>query len=172
MFSSDWPDLKASFSRLTPSCGSMRPYSQRQGENMRRNRGIRVAYVLTVFLACTFSGAMAAHASDDEGPAARVNPIEVGVFGGIHFYNKDHGLSRDVGDDYGTSPDTGGAFGLRLGYNLNKWIGIEAEGLISPTRTRNDSTRDIIVGYRGQVIGTFLHSGYVRPFALAGYGAL
>ncbi|HEY5283577.1 MAG TPA: OmpA family protein [Polyangia bacterium] len=139
---------------------------------MRRNRGIRVAYVLTGFLACTFSGAMAAHASDDEGPAARVNPIEVGVFGGLHFYNKDHGLSRDVGDDYGTSPDTGGAFGLRLGYNLNKWIGIEAEGLISPTRTRNDSTRDLIFGYRGHIIGTFIHTGYVRPFALAGYGAL
>jgi OOP family OmpA-OmpF porin len=115
---------------------------------------------------------MVAHASDDEGPAARVNPIEVGVFGGLHFYNKDHGLSRDVGDDYGTSPDTGGAFGLRLGYNLNKWIGIEAEGLISPTRTRNDSTRDLIFGYRGHIIGTFIHTGYVRPFALAGYGAL
>jgi hypothetical protein len=97
------------------SCGSMRPYPQPQGENMRRNRGFGVAHVLAVSLACTFSGAMAAHASDAEEPAAKVNPIEIGVFGGIHFYNKDHGLSRDVGDSTGTSPDTGGAFGLRLG---------------------------------------------------------
>jgi len=139
---------------------------------MRRNRGYGVAHVLAAFLACTFSGAFSAHASEGEGPAAQVNPIEVGVFGGIHFYNKDHGLSRMEGDSTGTSPDTGGAFGLRLAYNLNEWIGVEAEGLISPTRTRNDSTRDVIIGYRGHVIGTFLHSGYVRPFALVGYGAL
>jgi OOP family OmpA-OmpF porin len=115
---------------------------------------------------------MAAHAADAEEPVAGVNPFEVGVFGGLHFYNKDHGLSRDQGDNTGTSPDTGGAFGLRLGYNLNEWLGLEFEGLISPTRTRNDKTRDIIVGYRGQIIGTFIHSGYVRPFALVGYGAL
>ena len=139
---------------------------------MRRNRGSGVAHVLAVSLAFTFSGAIAAHAAEAEGPAPQVNPIEIGVFGGIHFYNKDHGLSRAVGDSTGTSPDTGGAFGLRLAYNLNEWIGVEAEGSISPTRTRNDSTRDIIVGYRGHIIGTFLHSGYVRPFALVGYGAL
>ncbi len=139
---------------------------------MRRNRGYGLAHVLAAFLACTFSGTIAAHASEGEEPAAQVNPIEIGVFGGIHFYNKDHGLSRVENDSTGTSPDTGGVFGLRLGYNLNEWIGIEAEGSISPTRTRNDSTRDIIFGYRAQVIGTFLHTGYVRPFALVGYGAL
>jgi OOP family OmpA-OmpF porin len=131
-----------------------------------------VAHVLAAFLACTFSGVFSAHASEGEGPAAQVNPIEIGLFGGIHFYNKDHGLSRNVGDSTGTSPDTGGVFGLRLAYNLNEWIGAEAEGSFSPTRTRNDSTRDIILGYRAHIIGTFLHSGYVRPFALFGYGAL
>src|ERR1017187_6697353 len=137
---------------------------------MRRNRGYGVAHVLAAFLACTFTGAYSAHASEGEEPAAKVNPIEIGVFGGIHFYNKDHGLSRDVGDSTGTSPDTGGVFGFRLAYNLNEWIGAEAEGSISPTRTRHDSTRDIILGYRAHIIGTFLHSGYVRPFALFGGG--
>ncbi len=139
---------------------------------MRRNRGSGVASVLAVSLASTFSGAIIAHAAEAEGPAPQVNPFEIGVFGGVHFYNKDHGLSRDVGDSTGTSPDTGGVFGFRLAYNLNEWIGAEAEGSISPTRTRNDSTRDIILGYRAHIIGTFLHSGYVRPFALVGYGAL
>ena len=33
-------------------------------------------------------------------------------------------------------------------------------------------TRDVIVGYRGHIIGNFVHEGYVRPFALLGYGAL
>ncbi len=139
---------------------------------MRRNRGSGVAYFLAVSLASTFSGAIVAHAAEAEGPAPQVNPFEVGVFGGVHFYNKDHGLSRDVGDSTGTSPDTGGVFGLRLAYNLNEWIGFEGEGSISPTRTRNNSTRDIILGYRAQIIGTFIHEGYVRPFALVGYGAL
>ena len=90
---------------------------------MRRNRGYGVASVLAPFLACILSGASPARAADGEEVAAPFNPIEVGVFGGLHFYNKDHGLSRDVGDSTGTSPDTGGAFGLRLSYNPNKWIG-------------------------------------------------
>ena len=139
---------------------------------MRRNRGSGVAHVLAVSLAFSFSGAIAAHAAEAEGPAPQVNPFEVGVFGGVHFYNKDHGLSRAIGDSTGTSPDTGGVFGLRLAYNLNEWIGVEAEASYSPTRTRNDTTRDNILGYRGHIIGTFIHSGYVRPFALFGYGAL
>jgi OOP family OmpA-OmpF porin len=131
-----------------------------------------VASVLAPFLACILSGASPARAADGEEAAAPFNPIEVGVFGGVHFYNKDHGLGRDVGDSTGTSPDTGGAFGLRLSYNPNKWIGVEGEGLISPTRTRNDSTREVILGYRAHLIATFVHTGYVRPFVLAGYGAL
>jgi OOP family OmpA-OmpF porin len=123
-------------------------------------------------LACSLLGLSPARAAENAEPAAVVNPIEIGVFGGIHLYNKDHGLGRDVGDVTGTSPDTGGIFGLRLGYNLNEWIGAEGEFGISPTRTRNDSTRDIILAYRAHIIGTFISTGYVRPFALLGYGAL
>jgi len=126
-------------------------------------------------LACTLvglSGANTAHASDGEAPSAQVNPIEIGVFGGVHFYNKNSGLGRFADSPTGISPDTGGAFGLRLSYNLNEWIGAEGEALISPTRTRDNSTREIILGYRAQIIGTFIHTGYVRPFLLVGWGAL
>ena len=139
---------------------------------MRRNRGFGLASILAPMLACLLSGVSPARAAEAEQADEVVNPIEIGVFGGIHFFNKNHGLSRVEGDSQGTSPDTGGAFGLRLGYNLNKWIGAEAEGLISPTRTRNDSTRDIILGYRAHIIGTLYPWGYVRPFVLVGYGAL
>jgi outer membrane protein OmpA-like peptidoglycan-associated protein len=137
---------------------------------MRRNSVFAGLRLLP--LAGLLAGALPAQAADDQGPAARVNPLEIGVFGGVHFYNRDHGLGRFVDDSEGISPDTGGAFGLRLAFNLNEWIGIEAEGMISPTRTRNDETREIIIGYRGQVIGTFIHTGYVRPFVLVGFGAL
>jgi len=118
------------------------------------------------------SGVSPARAADATEPAVKFNPIEIGLFGGIHFYNKDHGLGRFVGDPTGISPDMGGAFGLRLAFNLNEWIGIEAEGLLSPTRTRDDATRLIILGYRAHIIATFISTGYIRPFALVGYGAL
>ncbi len=65
-----------------------------------------------------------------------VQPFEIGIFGGLHFYDKQSGLGRYVGDPEGYSPDLGGAFGLRLAYNLNRWVGVEAEGMISPTHTR------------------------------------
>jgi len=127
---------------------------------------------LAPFLACMLLGASPARAADSGETSAVVNPIEIGVFGGIHFYNKDHGLGRMVDDPTAWSPDTGGIFGLRLGLNLNKWIGAELEGAFSPTRLRDDSMRTNIVAYRGHVIATFIHDGYVRPFALLGYGAL
>ena len=138
---------------------------------MRRNRILGLAYSLAGLLPCLLFGPGAAIAAQDEGPSEIVNPFEVGVFGGLHFYEKDHGLGRTIQSPTGISPDTGGAFGLRLSYNLNKWIGAEAEGMISPTRTRDNSTSENIIGYRAQVIGTFLHSGYVRPFAVLGWGA-
>ncbi|MBN2575106.1 MAG: OmpA family protein [Deltaproteobacteria bacterium] len=139
---------------------------------MRRNRGYGITAGLLPLLACVLSGASPARAAEGEEAAEVVNPIEIGVFGGIHVYEKDHGLGRYLGDDTLYSPDTGGAFGLRLTYNINKWVGVELEGMFSPTRTRDDSMRENILGYRGQVIATFLHEGYVRPFALIGYGAL
>jgi len=139
---------------------------------MQKDRVLGMACSLALVLSCLLFGASPASAAQDEAQSEEPNPIEIGVFGGVHLYDKDHGLGRMVDDSTAVSPDHGGAFGLRLGYNLNKWIGIEAEGLISPTRTRNDSTRQIIIGYRGHIIATFLHSGYVRPFALVGYGAL
>jgi OOP family OmpA-OmpF porin len=139
---------------------------------MRRNRGFGMVAGLAPFLACVLMGAIPARAEESAETAEVVNPIEVGVFGGLHFYNKDHGLGRYVGDPTGMSPDTAGAFGLRLTYNLNKWVGVEAEGLISPSRLRDDSMRVMVLGYRAHVIATFIHTGYVRPFVTVGYGAL
>jgi OOP family OmpA-OmpF porin len=142
---------------------------------MRRNRRFVVARSLTPLLAYTLvslSGANSAKASEGEAPTAQVNPIEIGVFGGVHLYNKTSGLGRSQYSPTGISPDTGGAFGLRLSFNLNEWIGAEGEALISPTRTRDSQTREIILGYRAQIIGTFIHTGYVRPFLLVGFGAL
>jgi OOP family OmpA-OmpF porin len=105
-----------------------------------------------------------------------VQPFEIGLFGGLRFYDKQHGLGRNVNSAEGISPDTGGAFGLRLTYNLIRWVGAEGEFMVSPTHTRfsdaDGGTRLTILAYRLQVIANFIHTGYVRPFALFGWGGL
>jgi OOP family OmpA-OmpF porin len=140
---------------------------------------------LTVGLLAALAGAtapraLAAEASPPNEAAAQdapfVQPFEIGLFGGLHFYDKQHGLGRHEADPEGLSPDLGGVFGLRLTYNFCPWVGVEGEATISPTHTRfsnaDGGTSMIIVGYRGQVIVNFIHTGYVRPFALGGWGAL
>ncbi len=151
----------------------------------RSNTVLLKSSVLTAGLLAALAGvasprALAAEAGSPTTAAAEeppfLQPFEIGIFGGLHFYDKQHGLGRYVGSPEGYSPDLGGAFGFRLAYNLNCWVGLEAEGMVSPTHTRfndaNGGTREIIVGYRAQVIGNFIHTGYVRPFALVGWGAL
>jgi OOP family OmpA-OmpF porin len=130
-----------------------------------------MALGLASFLACLLSVVTPAQAADGEA-AEVVNPIEIGLFGGIHWYNEDHGLSRLEGDSTGISPDNGAIFGLRLGFNFTGWLGAEGEFALSPTRTRNDVTRDIILAYRAHVIATLPLSYHFKPFALFGYGAL
>jgi OOP family OmpA-OmpF porin len=142
--------------------------------------GVLTAGLLAALAGVASPPALAAEPGPSNTAAADETPIdqpfEIGIFGGLHFYDKQHGLGRHVGDPEGLSPDTGGAFGLRLTYNIIPWVGVELEGMISPTHTRwSDSaggTRMNILGYRGQVIGNFIHTGYVRPFALVGWGAL
>ena len=151
----------------------------------RANTVLLKSSVLTAGLLAALAGvasprALAAEASPPSQAAADETPIdqpyEIGIFGGLHFYDKQSGLGRYVGSPEGYSPDLGGAFGLRLTYNIIPWVGVEFEAMISPTHTRfndaNGGTRQIIIGYRGQVIGNFIHTGYVRPFALVGWGAL
>jgi OOP family OmpA-OmpF porin len=125
--------------------------------------------------AATGSWSSASDASKKEPPGTGrdlFQPFEVGLIAGGHFFEKLHGLGRTRIDSDGLSPDHGGTFGLRLGLNLNPWVGIEAEGLISPTRTRDDSTSYNVLAYRAQVIVNFIHTGVFRPFALVGFGAL
>jgi OmpA-OmpF porin, OOP family len=151
----------------------------------RANRVLLNSGVLTAGLLATLAGVASPRALAAEDapppPAATeeppfLQPFEIGIFGGLHFYDKQHGLGRYVGSPEGYSPDLGGVFGLRLAYNLNCWLGVEAEGSVSPTHTRfndaNGGTRETILGYRLQVIGNFIHTGYMRPFALVGWGAL
>jgi OOP family OmpA-OmpF porin len=98
--------------------------------------------------------------------------FELGVYAGGHFFEKSHGLGRAEGDEPDKAPDNGGVFGLRLAFNVNRWLALEAEGQITPTRTRDDSGRLLVFGYRGHLLVHLMPPGVFRPFVLAGYGAL
>ena len=96
----------------------------------RADRFLVRSGVLTVGLLAGLAGAAAPRAlAAEEDPL--VQPFEIGLFGGLHFYDKQSGLGRHVNDPEGISPDTGGAFGLRLTYNFCRWVGVEGEGLIA-----------------------------------------
>jgi hypothetical protein len=85
---------------------------------MRRNRSLDVALLLAPSLACLFSVVTPARAAEGAGKAELVNSFEVGRFRGVRSYTKNHRLGRMDGDSNGTSPDTGGTSGLRLGHDL------------------------------------------------------
>lgn len=97
---------------------------------------------------------------------------ELGLVGGAHFFEKLHGLGRYQDSPEGMSPDHGLAFGLRLTFNLSRWVAIEGEGLIIPTNSRDDATSMLVLGYRGQLLVNLVERGRFRPFLLVGYGGL
>src|SRR5689334_20201734 len=60
-------------------------------------------------------------------PAPELTPptewrFEAALVGGGHFFTEEHGLGRNEGDPIEKSPDHGGAFGLRLTFNFNRWV--------------------------------------------------
>jgi OOP family OmpA-OmpF porin len=128
---------------------------------------VLVALLMTAALAAPSRPA----AAQDE-PEEREFRFELGLFGGMHWYAKDHGLGRDKGDTVEISPANAIAFGGRLGFNLTRWVALEVEGMASPTHTRNNATDVFVFGYRGSLVVHLANNPYFRPFLLAGYGGL
>jgi OOP family OmpA-OmpF porin len=99
--------------------------------------------------------------------------FEFGLFGGGHFFTKNHGLGRTDIDVQEISPYHGGAFGGRLAVNFNRWITLEGEVLGIPSRTINDASKMWVFGYRGSLLVHFAGAGSAfRPFIILGYGGL
>jgi OOP family OmpA-OmpF porin len=111
--------------------------------------------------------APAVHA--DEGSTA---PLEFGLLGGGHVFNKAHWLGRSTESPEALSPANGFVFGARVGWNLFRHLSLEAEFAASPTETRDESSSMWVLGYRGQVLYDILGEGRWRPFVVAGGGAL
>jgi OOP family OmpA-OmpF porin len=141
---------------------------------------IHVALMLgTVLLATAGGPAMAQPQEADL--AAKENPeyrFDFSLFGGGHFFAPEHALGRAPDSPPEISPRHSGLFGANLGLHFNRWIGVEAEFVGIPTRTRGvnpDVGRDArltVLGYRGSFVLN-LNDGYqFKPYLLAGYGGL
>jgi len=99
---------------------------------------------------------------------------EFGVTGGAHFFDSESGLGRLTNSPHDLSPKTSFAMGFRMALNFNRWVSVEGESVWIPTHTKLDpgGTTLNVFGYRGSVVVHLIPSGPVRPFVLAGYGAL
>jgi OOP family OmpA-OmpF porin len=108
--------------------------------------------------------------STDTGPTEY--RFELGLVGGGHFFTAEHGLGRNEGDPTDKAPDHGGAFGLRLTFNFNRWVAFEGEGLATWTKTRDGVTQLWVFNYGASVLVNLLPPGPFRPFVLAGFGGI
>lgn len=102
------------------------------------------------------------------------NMGELGVYLGVAFPSRRHelfALDASLGDSRFQRLQTA-AFdvGLRAGYYPLRFLGIEAEGGVIPTRTADDA-RATLWTVRGHVVGQ-LGLWSITPFILAGAGAL
>lgn len=127
------------------------------------------------------SGALAQDEPTIESKEADTNRdfrFDFGLFGGFHAYAQEHGLGRAEGDPGELSPKHAPVFGGRLGLSFTRWLTLEAEVSVSPTKTRGENptlgrgTNMWVVGYRGSFLLHLSNSYGFRPFVTVGYGAL
>jgi outer membrane protein OmpA-like peptidoglycan-associated protein len=113
--------------------------------------------------------------------AAEANPeyrFDFSAFGGGHFFASEHALGRTPDTPAEVSPKHSGLFGAVLGMHFNRWIGIEAELVGVPTRTRGANPNNglsanlFVLGYRGSFVLNLNDAYQIKPFLLAGYGGL
>ncbi len=101
--------------------------------------------------------------------------VEFGVYGGVLLLGDHHELFSPDPErvDQGFAPLARVApdVGLRVGYYPWRWVGIEAEGGVMPTRLRDRDGSALLYTARGQLVGR-LALWAVVPFVVVGGGAL
>jgi OOP family OmpA-OmpF porin len=122
---------------------------------------VRTAVVLPLVLGGTLAARRA--------PA--YNEVEVGGFVGAHLFSPSSELGRVDLDPRDNAPQHAFAPGLRLGFAPHPRLMIEGELALFPTRTRDGQAALVALGYRAHLL-VHLLTGRVRPFLLAGAGAI
>ena len=98
--------------------------------------------------------------------------LEMGVFGGYHYFASDNQLGRDVGSSTENKLSQTGTFGLRLGFIVHPLVSLEAELGLTPTTASTAQYGDataLALNYRAHILVHIL-KGRIRPFLLAGGG--
>lgn len=115
---------------------------------------------------------MTREAGGQESKSKEDHRFDVQIFGGAHFFDKEHSLGRGTDSPQTISPKNSVVLGGRLGLHFNRWVTLEAEASAAPTKTRDGSTKMWVFGYRGNVVVHLSDSYLFKPFVLAGYGGL
>ena len=95
--------------------------------------------------------------------------VNLGLYGGVVFPPRAHELYDEVAwqEPFNVvAPDVG----LRMGYMPWPYIGLELEGGVMPTRTREGGDGALLYTVRAHVLGQY--PARFSPFLLAGYGLL
>ena len=107
--------------------------------------------------------------------APQANTFEVGAYGGVWFpsrrlelFRPADGFPRDGNQDLRRAAPH---IGVRGGYYPLRWVGVEVEGGVIPTRTLGTDARATAWALRANVIGQ-LGLWSVTPFLLAGTGII
>ena len=98
--------------------------------------------------------------------------LELGVFGGYHYFARDNLLGRDVGSSDENRLKQTGTFGMRLGFIVHPLVSLEAELGLTPTTATSAQYGTAVVmdfNYRAHLLVHVL-KGKIRPFLLAGGG--
>jgi OOP family OmpA-OmpF porin len=106
--------------------------------------------------------------------SAQAAPLQVdlGVFGGWHYFSSTNQLGIDVGN---TDPDLklkqSGTLGLRVGFIVHPYVSLEAELGLTPTSASKPGEEGtaLAINYRAHLLVHVL-KGKIRPFLLAGGG--
>ena len=97
--------------------------------------------------------------------------IDAGVFAGVHFFNDDNRLSRQLIATTANGLDHSGIVALRIAYVPIPRLAIEGELGIIPTSSHDTTSRLGVMVARGHLLLNVL-TGRVRPFLLAGGGGM
>jgi OOP family OmpA-OmpF porin len=97
--------------------------------------------------------------------------IRIGGFAGAHLFSDKLELGAFDTPDADT-PRNSLSFGVRVGYALIPELKVEGELAINPTRTRENKSDVTVFAWRASAVYGFNADFGLRPFVLAGVGAL